>query len=179
MQIRARYRRCASTRPLCSNGASGTSSGVSDNPIILRARRATERIDKQAAFVSTEYGTISRWLTASLFALNGGGAAAFLNAREATKGHILPVILFGAGVIFAMFGAMVVQEMYGRLAELLRHQDAYWSRVAITGRRLRWAEAKFRASRRRRYRYAWLAPMLGWVSGALFLSGLIASARGW
>lgn len=149
---------------------------MSDDPIKLSAKRVVERIDKQSAFVSAEYGTISRWLTASLFALNGGGAAAFLNSHEGVGSRILPISLFGTGVVFAIFGAMIVQEMYGNLADLLRRQDLYWSRVAINGRRLRWAEARFRASRRRRYRYAWLAPFLGWVSGALFVGGIVAIA---
>lgn len=149
---------------------------MSDDPTKLLARRTIERIDKQSAFVTAEYGTISRWLTASLFALNGGGAAAFLNSHNDFGSRILPVSFFGAGIIFAMFGAMIVQELYGTLADLLRRQDFYWSRVAISGRRLRWAEARFKASRRRRYRYAWLAPLLGWISGALFVAGIAAIA---
>lgn len=149
---------------------------MSDDPTKLFAKRTIERIDKQSAFVTVEYGTISRWLTASLFALNGGGAAAFLNSHNEVGSRILPVSLFGAGVIFAMFGAMIIQELYSTLADLLRRQDSYWSRVAISGRRLRWAETRFRASRRRRYRYAWLAPLLGWISGALFVAGITAIA---
>jgi len=148
---------------------------MSDDPIKLTAKRVVERIDKQYGFVAAEVGTISRWLTASLFALNGGGAAAFLNSHEAGP-RLLPVSLFGTGVVFAMFGAMVVQEVYGSLADLLLRQDLYWSRVAITGRRLRWAEVRFRISRRRRHRYAWLAPALGWISGASFVAGIAAIA---
>lgn len=149
---------------------------TSDEIARLSAKRVVERIDKQAAFVSTEYGTISRWLTASLFALNGGGAAAFMNANAGAGGRLVPMVLFGSGVVFAMFGAMIVQETYGNLADLLRRQDLYWSRVMVSGRRLRWAEALFKASRRRRYRRAWLAPCLGWISGALFVCGIGAVA---
>tara|TARA_B110001454_G_scaffold22028_1_gene21462 strand:+ start:265 stop:720 length:456 start_codon:yes stop_codon:yes gene_type:complete len=149
---------------------------MSDDPIKLSAKRAVERIDKQSAFVSTEFGTISRWLTASLFALNGGGAAAFLNSQEGVKSSLLPMGLFGAGITFAMLGAMVIQEIYGDLGELLRRQDLYWSRVAISGRRLKWVEARFRVSRKRRMRYAWLAPLFGLISGALFISGMATIA---
>ncbi|MDG2533974.1 hypothetical protein P6144_09980 [Sphingomonas sp. HITSZ_GF] len=147
---------------------------MSDDLNKLLAKRAVERIDRQSAFISAEFGTISRWLTASLFALNGGGAAALINSHEKASTSLLPVSLFGAGVVFAMFGAMTIQGMYGTLADLLMRQDAYWSRVAISGRRLKWVEARFRASRRRRYRYAWIAPSLGWISGALFVSGIAA-----
>jgi len=151
---------------------------MSDDSNKLTAKRMVERIDKQSAFVAAEFGIISRWLTASLFALNGGGAAAFLNSHDGASARILPVGLFGAGVIFAMFNAMVVQEMYQSLAELLRRQDSYWSRVAINGRRLRWAESRFKTSRKRRYRCGWLAPAMGWISGVLFVGGITAIALG-
>jgi hypothetical protein len=149
---------------------------MTDDPVKLTAKRVVERIDKQNAFVAAELGSVSRWLTASLFALNGGSAAAFLTASDVVGSRALPVSLFGAGVVFAMLGAVVIQELYGNICDLLNRQDLYWSRVAVSGRRLRWAEARFRKSRRKRYRFAFVAPALGFVSGALFVSGLAVMA---
>jgi hypothetical protein len=140
------------------------------------AERVLVRADRQTGFAADQVASMSKWLMASLLAVNGAGALAAINSQ--TTAAWWPAALFGLGMVFALLNGVVLQEIYNNSANELFESDKYWTDVSIHGVRDALIEEKLLESAKNVMRYSYLSPLAGWVSGVLFLlaGGLLSTA---
>lgn len=120
-----------------------------------------------------EHAHAFRWLTASLLAINSGGAIAALNSEYLAAMHkIFAGGLFGLGLLAALLVGVLAQHANRKIIPTLQKQLGYWVSVADDGERLESMEADFAVEMKVALKGAWLTPMVGWVSAILFLSGI-------
>lgn len=137
------------------------------------ARRMLTRVDQHNAFTTEQVGAWSRWLTASLLALNGAGALAALGAAQRTDGAWIAGAIFAVGIIMALLSGTCLQEVYNEVPIPLLHQDEYWTGVSITGMRDGERERALAAEAVKASRWDHVPPILGWISGVLFLAAIV------
>lgn len=140
------------------------------------ASRALERIRRHEIFAAEQVASMAKWLTASLLAVNGGGAIAVFNHPH-TAGHAWCAgIAFMLGIAFALLSGTGLQEFYNRVSDPLYELDKYWTRVSLTGVRDEAEEASLKQPVDKIHRLAFIPPMLGWISGVSFLVGAVLLA---
>lgn len=141
----------------------------------LIARNMIERLDRFDRLASDQVVSQSRWLNASLLALN---SASILGALQIAKGASLtPVAFFVLGVIASLLSGVVLQEAYRiDYPKRIGRWGDYWYRVEQTGERDLDFETATRKSADRGSILDWLAPSLGWISGALWTTGVVTIA---
>jgi len=129
-----------------------------------RLERSIEKIDSQ--FVS-----VSGWLTASLFALNAGGALASIGAIDRLDSPSWSISIFALGLILAMLGATLIQQFLGVTSPHAETLLTFWRGAAATGQ----ADWQYyhleKDSLVKVERWFWTAPAAGWASGVCFLVG--------
>ena len=135
------------------------------------ATQKIARITREIEFTSDQVGSWSRWLTASLLAINGGGALATLNQAKVGDFSWCAGALFASGIIFALLSGTLLQELYNRRIGPVLECDEYWSEVKFTGARDNSREEVLDKQLKKVLRFSWVAPSLGWMSGILFLVG--------
>ena len=140
------------------------------------AERILKRIDQHQQFVFDQVGSMAKWLMASLLAVNGAGAIAAMNAVDSGKGHWAAGLLFAVGVGCALMSGVAMQDVYNAIPEPLLTQDNYWTGVSITGERDGGVEELHKTATAKMLRFRLLPPLLGWISGLLFIAGAITLA---
>lgn len=139
----------------------------------IRAQIALRRIETLEKLASDQATTQSRWLNASLMAVNSAGVVASVAAGDA----LAPLIGFSIGTGATLLSGVVLQENYlNHLPKRLRDQEPYWIRVSITGERDEDEEAAMQDAANENTWVHWTAPLLGYVSGAAWLASVIALA---
>jgi hypothetical protein len=140
------------------------------------AERVLTRIDRMQAFTSEQVASFSKWLTASLLAVNGAGGLASLNLLQRSSDAWLAAMMFGLGIVLALCSGTILQEIYNRATPPLLDQDNYWATVSIDGVRDGDLEAQLEEQSRKPLRFSWAPPLLGWLSGFSFIAGAVAMA---
>lgn len=157
-------------------GGSTQSVVVQDTEFNKRyAQRVLTRIDHLQGFAAEQVASTAKWLTASLLAVNGAGALAAVNALK-DGGAWLPSLLFTLGIISALLSATAMQEIYNNTSDPLLSHDNYWIQVADNGYRDPNEEDSLQAASTAAMRLARMPPILGWISGLLFLAGAVLLA---
>ena len=133
------------------------------------------RVHRSIANTSEQYVANSKWLTASLLAINGAGAIALLNGGHSPRDMIAAGLLFVGGLVFALLGAAAIQDIAGRVMPRLYAAEDYWNGVSVDGCRDEQREAELTANVDKAYRWSWLPPLLGWLSGLAFIAGCTAA----
>lgn len=141
------------------------------------ASRTLTNIDRHYKFIAEQVASFAKWLTASLLAVNGGGVLAALDAIKEKHDTTLPAGLFIAGIIFALLSGAALQEVYNQVSNNLETAYQYWCNVK-EGLSPRDAEQETKINKAENFwnRIAIIPPILGWISGALFLTGCIFMA---
>jgi len=139
------------------------------------AQRILTRIDYLQGFAAEQVASTAKWLTASLLAINGAGALAAVNDLK-DGGSWLAALLFTLGVISALLSATAIQEVYNNSSDPLMENDNYWIQVAVSGYRDPDEEDSLQAASTAAMRLARVPPILGWISGLLFLAGAVLLA---
>lgn len=131
------------------------------------------RFERAVELSNGQVVNVSGWLSASLFAINGGGAVALLNISEKISEPMLPAALFGIGLLFALLSGVIIQSVLNRvgapLEDMMRIVSLAQVRGQIDGDAFDSAVGRFNAV----HRWSWLAPISGWISAAFFLAGAI------
>lgn len=137
------------------------------------ALRVISRVDQHVSFATDQVGSWAKWLTASLLAINGAGALASLNAASEADNSWIAGVIFAVGILAALLSGVAMQEVYNMVPEPMLEQDDYWTVVSITGARDSEREDVLRSAASKASRLAILPPLLGWISGCLFLAGIV------
>lgn len=140
------------------------------------AERILARIDQQQQFAFDQVGSMAKWLMASLLAVNGAGAIAAMNAVDTGKGHWAAGLIFALGVGSALMSGVAMQDVYNAIPEPLLMQDNYWTGVSVTGERDADVEEEHKTATAKTLRFRLVPPLLGWISGLLFIAGAITLA---
>ena len=127
------------------------------------------RLDSAMALNEDVLTKTASWLTASLLAINGGGAIAVMNSADRLQAPALVAALFLLGLLFAMLNAVLIQSLSAVLQNPLEQWLAYWRGVEKYGLRQHQSEQELHQLVKRAQRYRWSAPAVGWISGAIFL----------
>ncbi|QHD65766.1 hypothetical protein GS397_00890 [Sphingobium yanoikuyae] len=138
------------------------------------AARAVERLERDHKFAEQELATHARWLTASLFAANSAGIIAVVNAKLGAGG-IWAGMIFTLGVCAAMLSGYALQLIYSGQMDYLHSAERYWFLVKIGDPRDEAEEANLNDQMARANRWQFAAPLIGWISGVLFLGGAMAT----
>jgi hypothetical protein len=140
------------------------------------ADRTLSRIEHTLQFASDQVGSMAKWLMASLLAVNGAGGLAVLSSINAGHEQWLTGALFVLGVISALLVGVAMQEVYIAMPDSLLLSDRYWIGVSISGDRDPGRESELKSALAKAARFSFVPPLLGWVSGLLFLAGTISMA---
>lgn len=138
------------------------------------AARAVERLERDHKFAEQELATHARWLTASLFAANSAGIIAVVNAKLGAAG-IYAGIIFVIGICAAMLSGYALQTFYNGQMDYLHSAERYWFLVKIGDPRNEEEEGRLNDKLTGANRWQFVAPLIGWISGILFLGGALAT----
>jgi hypothetical protein len=135
------------------------------------AERVLTRVDRHHSFSWEQVASFSKWLTASLLAVNGAGGLTALGLLKDGGGSWSASILFGIGLLMALLSGTALQHFYDAVAAPILKQDNYWTTVLIDGVRDSEVEEQLEAETKKALRFAYVAPVLGWCSGISFIAG--------
>ncbi|MCA1652710.1 MAG: hypothetical protein ABR588_10660 [Sphingomicrobium sp.] len=134
------------------------------------------KLDRYHSFVNEQVAAQSKWLTASLLAINGAGGLATLEVIKAGHTAFLSGSMFLAGLTAALLSGTALQEVYNRSSGLYDEAFGYWLAVKHGQSRIE-SEESDRSDRAGKInRWNFLPPLIGWISGLLFLCGSITLA---
>ena len=148
---------------------------------IAESQRAEWRIsyyERHATLAADQVAGLSKWLTASLFAANSGGIITLLNQADKIELPLWAGGSFITGLILALLSATANQEFYNRVSDPLLNMIAYWQEVRITGISDSVQHEQISDQLSSSYRWTWVGPTLGWLSGFAFIGGTIFTAVG-
>lgn len=114
---------------------------------------------------------LSKWLTTSLFALNGAGVLFSMNAAAQLDLAIVPAGLFTAGLLGAMASGWVNQNAAMSSIDPAEALVRIWNEAEFDGDFDADDEAKQLAELESINEKLWKGPILGWVSLAFFIAG--------
>jgi hypothetical protein len=132
------------------------------------------RLERFESGASDQLVKMSVWLTASLLAINSGGALAALNVAEHFEFPTPAALLFGIGILLALLSGVAIQGFQSKAAQPLEELLLYWRGVQISGvedieRAVELAKPLITLNR-----FAFIPPTIGWFSGLAFFVGAIA-----
>jgi hypothetical protein len=131
------------------------------------ARRAEAMEDR----ASDQLVKVSGWLTASLLAVNGGGAVATLQAAEKIDAPAWPLGAFGGGLILAMLSAVAIQSVQALSSYPQEELIRGWNTASVRGKFSTKEMLDLKEKVERVTRWSWTAPTFGWLSGVTFIVG--------
>ncbi len=135
------------------------------------ATHKSDRLERSIEKIDGQFVTVSGWLTASLFALNAGGALTAIGAVDRLDSPSWSVSIFAVGLIFALLGATLIQHFLSLTSPQAETLLTFWRGAAATGQ----ADWEYYHSEKASLvsveRWFWTAPAVGWVSGVCFLVG--------
>jgi hypothetical protein len=88
------------------------------------AERLLTRLDRNQGFSWEQVASFSKWLTASLLAVNGAGGLAALSLLKEGGGSWLPAVLFGVGLLMALLSGTALQHFYNAMDNGLNRRRA-------------------------------------------------------
>lgn len=149
----------------------GELAGVDPEDVRQLAKYKFERLARSIDNINQQFLSVSGWLNASLFALNGGGALASVNAVDRLDSPAWPVAVFAVGLIFAMISAVLIQRF---LSVTIPHAEKLleiWRSAEIYGELDEGAYEMEKGALLKAESWSWTPQALGWVSGLCFLAG--------
>lgn len=143
-----------------------------------RARRKHNNLQRYMTYLEGELSAMSRWLMASLLAINGAGSAATLKAFETGVTPVGALISFLAGIFGALMNGWSIQYYSNKLRPHVRDLCNYFDEVAETGIDNEAQELEITRALEKVEKSAVIAPIWGWLSAMLFILGMALLADG-
>ena len=141
-------------------------------------RRKSHYFADYAKVAQNEVSTLSRWLTASLLAVNGGGALAAANTAGDTVGLWVPGVMFYGGIAAAFFSAWFNQWITQKFIPSATKLASYYAEAAFLGQRNTEFESNASSEITQLGTLTWIGPASGWLSFVLFSVGVYMMADG-
>lgn len=135
------------------------------------ARAMNEHMSEGIKLTMSEIGSIGRWLTASLLAVNGAAAAAIFSAFDKLALPSGDAALFLAGVFAALCSGVLLQKASIAGAEMAGTAIGHALVVEKTGFYNKEAQAFADGMASRTRRLSLWPQLAGWVSAVLFAGG--------
>ena len=120
--------------------------------------------------------SLSKWLTASLLAVNSGGLVSLMSHADTISHSGWAAASFLLGLLFSLLGAVANQEIYNRMSEPIMEMLVYWQDVGATGQSDGQKHDLIAEKLRKISRWTFFGPVFGWVSGLAFFGGASAIA---
>ena len=139
----------------------------------LRAEWKVDYYQKHHEIALDQLTGLSKWLTASLFTANSGGILTVLNQFEKVTSPREAALLFVSGLVFALLGAVANQNYSNKISRALPDAIFYWNEVKITGLTNSQRQNDIESSIHRTGERSWIGEVLGWLSGSMFVVGVI------
>lgn len=92
-----------------------------------------------------QYGAMSRWLLASVLAINGAGALATINATDRVLSPALPASCFVTGMMLTLIAGLVYQHQHFMAIKPTLESLGYWAAVSGDGVRILAKEKELQA----------------------------------
>ena len=142
-----------------------------DESAIDMAKRMVAVLNAYTDRAQTEVSTLSRWLSATLVAVNGAGALAVANAARNVEGLSLAGGLFIGGLSLAIFSGWFNQLLASVSIKPAAELSDYWSSALVAQERDPKLEKERGDKLNSLARWGWVGPTAGFVSYGLFLWG--------
>ena len=152
-----------------------------DDPVFARAferqvERNLETLLQAKKAVIEEQSAMSRWLIASLLAINSGGLF-FVGSLKFPLScvGVLSASAFILGVLAAMLNAYLIQVFAMRALAPLESAISYWTVIVAPRQENPERLTELSNQRADAVRWAYTAPIAGWVSVLAFVVGVVAA----
>jgi hypothetical protein len=139
------------------------------------ARALSEHMSESMKTLLAETGSIGRWITASLLAVNGAAAAAVFSAFDKLASPSGDVAFFLGGVVAALFTGVLLQKATIAGAELAGEVIGHALIVEQTGVYHEEAQVLISGMAARSRRSARWPQLAGWLSAMLFSAGAVVT----
>lgn len=143
------------------------------DPHIKAYDRQSKYWQRYVSLAEGEVSTLSRWLTASLLAINGAGALAVADAAKTVSGLDMSGFFFLVGVTFALLSAWLNQLITAGFIQPATSLEEYWAQAAIDGERDSETEVAFDGKLSGLNRWRNFGAAAGWLSYFAFMAGAI------
>lgn len=144
------------------------------NPSLEKAKLKKLGYEKTFEIFIESFLGWSKWLNASLFAINSAGLIAASQLTSNGQASPLSAPIFAVGIGFTLSSAVVLQEYYSRALPVVKRLRDYWTLVCLGKERNLKFERRMKAKLVCREKLGALAPILGWSSGIAFMIGLVS-----
>lgn len=150
------------------------------DPEFLRsmARQGVDQLVVNLNDLGSQMMSTSKWLSAALLTLNGGGMLATVGAIERLDDPLHATVFFCLGILLVMLNGVAIQHFAATGIPHVRELTNYWRVISHTGIRDEAVEQALIDSIGRANRWNWIAPLCGWISAGFFLAGVWALATG-
>jgi len=150
------------------------------DPEFLRsmARQGVDQLVVNLNDLGSQMMSTSKWLSAALLTLNGGGMLATVGAIERLDDPLYATVFFCLGILLVMLNGVAIQHFAATGIPHVRELTNYWRVISHTGIRDEAVEQALIDSIGRANRWNWIAPLCGWISAGFFLAGVWALATG-
>lgn len=144
---------------------------LSQDEIFRLGRHQAARLEKGMEQINAQVVSVSGWLSASLFAINGAAALATLSAFDRLDAPRWALSAFSGGLIAAILSGVLIQQLLTATAAPVEALIQYWREAEATGRASGDTYDGLARNLQAVQRWNWTAPASGWLSGLLFLAG--------
>ncbi len=144
----------------------------------LRAAALEEKkaLDEVRTTLLSEHSHMFRWLSASLLALNGGGAVALLSSEKTDAGFFVWAgIAFLLGITAALLIAVSAQRTSQLAMPKVQMMIGYWLAVSIDAERDEVLEKEITGELLVAHNSGKWSRVYGWLSALSFLAGAIVT----
>jgi hypothetical protein len=126
-----------------------------------------------------EHAAAFRWLTASLFAANGGALIALVGSEDVPAyARMWAGLWFTTGICFSLLAAWFNQRVIQKLIDPLTRMIAFWGGVAHGMEVDQESHANLIAALKESTKRSWPVQVCGWIAVAVFLFGMLAAGTG-
>ena len=154
----------------------GAVSDASNLEEIAAVRRAAgirkAYFDKHHDLSAEQVVGLSKWLNASLLAINGAAMIAIINNSDHVKVSIFAISCFISGILMPILSAYVLQVLYSNITSPVFDSYIYWSEVEISGQQDLQTESDLKIALDRAFKFQLVPPALGWLSALAFIAGI-------
>jgi hypothetical protein len=126
-----------------------------------------------------EHAASFRWLTASLFAANGGALIALVGSDDIPAyARVWAGSWFTIGILFSLLTAWFNQRLVGRMIDPMTNLIAFWGGIAHGLEFDEERHSELITAVKNSTKKSWAVQACGWIAALVFLCGMVAAGTG-